>query len=47
MYYIYYNTDGERIYPYTVNQTIADTQLVVPGYLPRLTDQRATFSIFF
>lgn len=46
-YYIYYNTDGERIYPYTVNQTVADTQKVVPGYLPRLTDQRATFSIFF
>lgn len=47
LYYIYYNTDGEKIYPYTVNQTVADTQKVIPGYLPRLTDQRATFSIFF
>lgn len=46
-YYIYYNTDGEQIYPYTINQTVADTQKIIPGYLPRLTDQRATFSIFF
>lgn len=47
-YYDYYNNKGEKIIPgYTTNNIIADSVLVHPGYIPRPTDQRVTFSLFF
>lgn len=47
-YYVFYNSDGEVIVPgYTFNSTPTDSILQSPGYLPRPTDQRFTFSLFF
>lgn len=47
-YYNYINSDGEIIVPGVSNNTVAvDSQYVVPGYISRPTDQRATFSLFF
>lgn len=46
-YYTYYNSDGQIIRPYSINNFATDSVKTVPGYLPRLTDQRATFTIFF
>ncbi len=47
-YYDYYNTDGVKIRPgYTTNDTIADSALVFPGFVPRPTDQLVTFGLFF
>lgn len=47
-YYVYYNSDGEVIVPgYTFNSTPTDSLQQSPGYLPRPTDQRFTFSLFF
>lgn len=47
-YYDYYtNDDGERIYWHTRNKTVADTVRVFPGFIPRPSDQRVLFSMFF
>jgi len=47
-YYEYYNQMGERIVAgVTADQTVADSLLVQPGYIPRPTDQRVTFGLFF
>jgi hypothetical protein len=47
-YYEYYNAEGERIIPgYTFDQNVADSARFVPGYIPRPTDQRFTFAMFF
>jgi hypothetical protein len=47
-YYIRYNSDGEKIVPgITANKTAVDSQRVEPGYIPRPTDQRFNFSLFF
>ena len=47
-YYRYFNSDGVEIYPgYTSNSTAKDSIKVEPGYIPRPTDQRLTFGIFF
>jgi len=47
-YYNYYNSDGEIIVPgYTLNDVATDSSKVVPGDIPRPTDQRVTFSMFF
>ncbi|MDG1902312.1 MAG: TonB-dependent receptor [Bacteroidales bacterium] len=47
-YYDYYNSDGEIIYPgITLNNSVTDSVLVEPGFIPRPTDQRVNFSIFF
>lgn len=47
-YYNYYNSDGEKIIPgYTYNSKAIDSIRIEPGYLPRPTDQRLTFSMFF
>lgn len=47
-YEVFYNTDGERILPgYTFNDTIAYSEVINPGYIPRPTDQRINFSLFF
>lgn len=47
-YYTYYNSEGEVIVPgYTFNNIAVDSIRTDPGYLPRPTDQRMTFGIFF
>ncbi len=47
-FYSYFvNTDGDRIYYFTQNKTVADTVTVFPGYIPRPSDQRVQFSLFF
>ncbi len=47
-YYTYYNSEGKEIVPgYTVNNNATDSVLTEPGYIPRPTDQRVTFSLFF
>ena len=47
-YYNYLNTDGVLIRPgITENTEVGDSTIVYPGYLPRPTDQRVNFSLFF
>lgn len=47
-YYEYYNSDGEKIIPgYTFNKTATDSVKISPGYIPRPTDQRFNFSLYF
>jgi len=47
-YYTYYNSDGEVIVPgYSINDIATDSTRTEPGYIPRPTDQRLTFSLFF
>ncbi len=47
-YYDYYNSDGEKIIAgYTANNIAMDSIRIEPGYIPRPTDQRVTFSMFF
>ena len=47
-YYKYYNQAGELIIPgVTVDQARASSQIQHPGYIPRPTDQRFNFSVFF
>ena len=47
-YYKYYNQAGELIIPgVTADQVRASSQIVHPGYIPRPTDQRFNFSVFF
>ena len=47
-YYNFYNSEGDKIIPgYTINNTPTDSALVEPGYIPRPTDQRVSFSMFF
>ncbi|MFA6951109.1 MAG: TonB-dependent receptor [Lentimicrobiaceae bacterium] len=47
-YYNYYNSEGEKIIVgYTTNNVPTDSVLVKVGYIPRPTDQRLTFSMFF
>lgn len=47
-YYNYYNSDGEKIISgYTLNSVPVDSIRIEPGYIPRPTDQRFTFSMFF
>ncbi len=47
-YYVKYNSDGEQIIPgYTFNQIATDSVEIQPGYIPRPTDQRVSFSLFF
>lgn len=47
-YYDYYNDEGVRIIPgFTANDIPADSVLIKKGYIPRPTDQRLTFSLFF
>jgi hypothetical protein len=43
-YTIFYNAAGERIiFGYSEDQTIVDSTVVLPGYIPRPTDQWLTF----
>ena len=47
-YYDYYNKEGELIVPgITFDNAPVDSTKVEPGYIPRPTDQRVNFSLFF
>ncbi len=47
-YYDYYNDEGERIIQgYTTNNIVADSILIEKGFIPRPTDQRISFGLFF
>ena len=47
-YYTYYNKEGELIVPgVTTDDVRASAKIVTPGYIPRPTDQRFNFSVFF
>jgi len=47
-YYNYYNEDGEPVTPgYSTGSQITDSVRVEPGFIPRPTDRRLNFSIFF
>jgi hypothetical protein len=44
----YFNSDGDTIINgYTFNNKAVDSSVVYPGYIPRPTDQRVTFGMFF
>lgn len=44
----YFNSDGDTIVNgYTFNTKAVDSTVVYPGYIPRPTDQRVTFGMFF
>lgn len=45
---IYLNSDGEQIFHgYTFNNIVTDSIVTFPGFIPRPTDQRVNFSLFF
>jgi len=47
-YYKNYNSDNQEIVPgFTANNTVVRTEKVEPGYIPRPTDQRVSFGLFF
>ena len=47
-YYDYYNSDGQKIVPgFTFNNIATDSVRFEPGYIPRPTDQRINFGMFF
>ena len=47
-YYNYYNEEGEPITPgFSPGNQVADSVRVEPGFIPRPTDRRLNFSIFF
>lgn len=47
-YYNKFNSEGQLIRPgYTFNDVAVDSVKVTPGFIPRPTDQRVTFSVFF
>lgn len=47
-YMVRYNAAGERIYPgYTFDTKAVDSVRVEPGSIPRPTDQRVNFALFF
>lgn len=44
----YFNSDGDTIVNgYTFNTKAVDSTVINPGYIPRPTDQRVTFGMFF
>ena len=48
VYYTYLNSDGDTIIPgFTNNNTPVDSLAYYPGYIPRPTDQRISFGLFF
>ncbi len=47
-YYKYYNAEGKEIIAgYTADNVAVDSAKITPGYIPRPTDQRVNFSLFF
>jgi hypothetical protein len=48
VYYVRRNAEGDTIVPgYTYDQVAVDSSAVHPGYIPRPTDQRVNFGLFF
>lgn len=48
VYYTYLNSEGDTIIPgFTNNNVAVDSIAYHPGYLPRPTDQRVSFGLFF
>ena len=48
VHYTYLNSDGDTIIPgFTRNNTPVDSLAYYPGFLPRPTDQRMSFGMFF
>lgn len=44
----YFNDEGKRIIPgYTTNDVVVDSVVTGRGFMPRPTDQRVTFGLFF
>ncbi len=47
-YYDYYNSDGELIVPgFSLDDTPVDSVRQEPGYVPRPTDRRVNFNLYF
>jgi len=46
-YKIYYNASGQVIHPGITDRIATDSTTIFPGYIPRPTDQRITFGLFF
>jgi len=47
-YSAYYDSTGTRVYPGSVSpDDITDTAVIYPGFIPRPTDQRVRFNLFF
>ena len=46
-YYKYYDAEGKKTTVGNAFRPVADSQRVEPGYVPRPTDQRFNFSLFF
>ena len=47
-FFQYFNSDGEEIVAgFTLNDSIADSVRVEPGFIPRPADQRVTVGLFF
>lgn len=46
-YYNYFDADGNEVVKGYTNAVITDSVKVEPGYIPRPTDQRVNFSLFF
>ncbi len=47
-YYEFYNAAGEKITPgLTIDTKVSDSVKVEPGFIPRPTDQRFVFNLFF
>ncbi len=47
-YYKYFNSDGQEVIAgYTTNNVITDSLQIFPGSIPRPSDQRFTFNLFF
>jgi hypothetical protein len=47
-YYLYLNQSGDTIYSgFTIDDVAVDSILQTPGYIPRPTDQRFSFSLLF
>lgn len=47
-FYTFYNSDGDTIVPgFTANNIKVDSTRTEPGYIPRPTDQRVSFGLFF
>lgn len=46
-YYEYINTDGEIINGASENQTVADSNRIEPGYIPRPSDQWVNIAVLF
>ncbi len=46
-YYKYYNEEGKEIRYGVEDKVAVDSSIVYPGYIPRPTDQRFNFALFF